>query len=92
MGTLINLAVKFSGLGWLWNKVDGLKTIIAGTISILTGLLGLLQEFQGPLFAHNAGALWHLVKSLPQDSSWLMLIGGLGTIGLRHAISKSTTP
>lgn len=88
MGTLINLAVKFSGLGWIWEKFDGAKTYIAAAVAILTGLLGLIQEFQPLLVAHDAGGVWALFKALPHDNSWLMLVGGLGTLGLGHRIGK----
>ena len=92
MGWLINLFAGFSGMGWVWTKVDGYKAFIAGSISMLTGLLGLVQEFSAPLLAHNTAGLWALIKGLPSDSAWLMLLGGLGTIGIRHSIAKSKTP
>ena len=88
MNTMINLAVRFSGLGWVWEKTDGAKTYIAAGIAILTGLSGVLSEVLPPLGAHDAGALLSVLKHLPQDSSWMMLVGGLGTLGLGHKASK----
>lgn len=90
MGTIVNLFVKFSGLGWLWQAADGAKTYITATVAVLTGLLGLIQEIQPLLASHDAGGLFNLLKGLPHDQSWLTFIGGFGVIFLRHSIAKST--
>ena len=89
MQTLINLAVKFSGMGWIWEKTDGIKTYIAAAAAILTGLGGVLQALSPLLAAHDAGALFAFVKSLPHDQSWLLVVSGLGLLGVGHGIKKA---
>lgn len=86
---IINLAVKFSGLGWLWDVLDGYKTYLAAGISILTGLAGVLSELQPFLASHNASALLDFLKHLPQDNAWIMFVSGLGVLGIGHKIEKT---
>lgn len=92
MNALINLAVKFSGLEWLWGALDGYKTYLSAAIAILTGLAGVLQEASPLLAAHNAGALFAFLKALPHDNSWIILVGGLGTLGIGHKLDKAAAP
>lgn len=92
MQTIINLAVKLSGFGWIWDKTDGYKTYIAAAVGILTGLLGLIQELSGPIAAHNAGAVFAILKNLPHDQSWLALVGALGALGIGHKLEKAANP
>jgi hypothetical protein len=88
MQKIINLFVKLSGAGWVWEKVDGYKTYGVAALGILSGLAGLGTELAPVLSSHDAGALWALVRSLPHDSSWLMLVGSLGALGLGHKADK----
>lgn len=88
MDTLINLFAKFSGLGWIWDKVDGAKTYLAAAAAILSGLAGVINEVLVPLNAHNAAGLLNIVKALPSDPNWVMLVGGVAALGLRHALAK----
>lgn len=89
MNTLINLAVKFSGMGWIWEKTDGIKTYLAAAAAILTGLGGVLQALSPLLAAHDAGALFAFIKTLPHDQSWLMVVSGLGLLGVGHKLDKA---
>lgn len=89
MNAIINMAVKFSGMGWVWDKMDGYKTYGAAAVSILTGLLGLLQEFGPVLASHNAGAAFHLLQGMPKDQSWQMVMAGVGLLGLGHKMEKA---
>lgn len=89
MNTLINLAAKYSGLGFIWEKVDGAKTYIAAAASILSGAAGLLQEFLAVEGKHDFSALLAFAKDLPQDNCWLMILAGMGAIGLRHSMEKA---
>lgn len=77
---------------YVWDYVDGAKTYIAGTVSILTGAAGILQELSVPLQAHSASAVWMVLKGLPHDNSWLMIVGGLTALGLRHSQAKAAAP
>ena len=89
MGTLINFALKFSGIQKAWDFMDGKKTYISATLAILSGFLGVANEVVPLLSAHDAGGIWTLLKHLPQDQSWLMLVGGLGTLGIGHKLEKA---
>ena len=92
MNTLINLAAKWSGLGWVWEKTDGYKSKIAGTAAVLTGLGGVLMQVVPILSAHDFAALLNFAKGLPSDPSWAMLIGGLATFGIAHKVEKAADP
>lgn len=89
MQKLINLAVRLSGAGWVWNKLDGYKTYGAGALSILVGLAGVGQELSPILAGHDAGALWAFLKLLPKDQAFLMLMLGLKAIGIGHKLDKA---
>lgn len=87
---MINLGLRLSGYsGVLWGKIDGAKTYIVGLAAVLTGLLGMLQNIQPVIEQHDLAALIAFLKALPHDQSWLTVMGGLGTMGLRHGITKS---
>ena len=89
MDKLINLGVKLSGLGWIWAKLDGYKTYLGAAGLILTGAAGVLNGFIGVEQQHNAAALLHWVKGLPNDAAWLMLMNGFGILGLGHKVQKA---
>lgn len=89
MEKIINLAVKFSGLGWIWEKTDGYKTYGSAAIGILTGVLGLSIEFGNAIAGHDAGAIFRLIQHLPADPSWLALVSALGLLGVGHKLEKS---
>lgn len=88
MNWLINTAVKLSGLGWVWDKVDGAKTYIAVTLKVLTALAGLLTTLQPMLDAHNLGALVSFCKAISSDPNWKMLTDALLVLGIGHKIDK----
>ena len=86
---LINLLAKFTGLSWVWGKLDGQKTRIAGAAAILTGAGGLLLELLPLIAAKDFALLLKFVQGLPSDQAWLMLVGGLATLGLGHKAEKA---
>lgn len=89
MNTIINLIAQGFGVNKLWDMMDGKKTYAAAGLGILTSLLGLGTEVAPILAAHNTAGLIEFIKNLPQDVSWLSLIGSLGAIGIGHKIVKS---
>ena len=89
MKWLLNVAMKFSGLGWVWGKIDGSKTYIAAGLAITTGLAGVLAQLQPVLAGHDAAALLAFLKGLPNDPAWLMLVGGFGALGIGHKLTKA---
>ncbi len=92
MNFLINLAAKIGGIGTLWGFLDGKKTKIAGVASLLTGAAGVASQIAPLIDKHDAAAVFAFIKGLPADQSWLMLLGGLGALGLRHSIEKASAP
>lgn len=105
MNMLINLGVKFSGLGWVWEKADGYKTkaaavmgLIDGIAHLLLALCGFLNMLSPALTAHNAGALVAIARHLGTDPNWQALLSawrscyaGLGVLGIGHKIDKANT-
>jgi len=88
LSKVINLVVKFSGAGVIWEKLDGAKSYVGGAIGILAGAAGLLQEVLNILNSHDAGAALAFVKGLPHDQNILAIAAGLVAVGIRHAIAK----
>lgn len=90
MGEIMDLGLKFSGMGWIWDKVDGYKSYLAAFAAMLTGLLGLLDELIPILNGHKIMPLIQFIRDLPQDQSWLMVVGGLAVLGISHKIAKAS--
>ncbi len=97
---LLNLLLKFSGLGWVLDQVNGYKTYIAAAGKIMTGLATLcggvaavLGEM-GPLvtaqdYLNWAKALAHDPAALAIAAGVHFIADGLTDMGQRHAIAKS---
>lgn len=77
------------GLGGLWDKVDGAKTYISGSILLLSGSAGLLGEVLKLIADKSIVETWGWVKGLPADQYVLTFAAGLAAVGLRHAVAKS---
>lgn len=86
---IMNLLMKFSGLGWVWDKVDGYKTFLSAAVSILAGLSGLASEAVPLLLAHNSSGILDMLKSLPKDPAFLVLMVGLHALGIGHKLLKA---
>lgn len=92
MNSILALILKFSGAGFVWDKMDGYKTYGAAALGILTSLAGLGVELSPILAAHNTAALIGLIQGLPHDPSWLGLIASAGLLGIGHKVDKSSEP
>jgi hypothetical protein len=88
MNTIVNF-VSGKVLAPVWSFLDGKKTAIASSLSILAGVTGLSAEVAPLLAAHNTAALLELVKHLPSDPAYLAIVGGLGALGIGHKIDKA---
>lgn len=77
------------GLGGLWDKLDGAKTYISGSILLLSGTAGLLGEVLKLVADKNVVEAWNWAKGLPADQYILTFAAGLAAVGLRHAIAKT---
>lgn len=84
----INLIAKWSGLGWIWGKLDGAKAYLVGTATILTGVAGLIQEFTNVSGQHDFSALLKFAQSVPHDPMWAAILTGAGIIAAAHKADK----
>lgn len=91
MNKILNLVLKFSGMGKVWALLDGKKTYGSAAIGILTALLGIATSLAPILAAHDTMGLWAFIQGLPSNPSWLLLIASVGGLGLGHKISKASS-
>ena len=89
MNWLINLIGKWSGVGKVWDALDGWKTKLAAGASILSGISGLILKALPLIDKHDLAAVLEFAKSVPQDQSWLLIVGGFAALGLGHKIEKA---
>ena len=85
---MLNLIMKWSGMGYVWEKVDGIKAYIVGTVTILTGAAGLLQEFLAVSEKHDFSALIKFAQGVPHDPMWAAILTGAGIIAAAHKADK----
>ena len=85
---MLNLAMKFSGASFIWKAIDGKKTYIMASVAVLSGLGGLIGGFMAVEQAHDFAALLAYLKGIPDNQSWVMLVGGLTALGVGHKIDK----
>ena len=102
MGTLIAMAVKFSGFGWVWEKVDGCKTYIQAVAEMLTGVSGMTAAGAAELSrfvaeVHGVSDLWGFVQGLMHNPdppaiafvlAWGVVVHGWGVMAKKHADDK----
>lgn len=86
MGKLIDWFVSVPT--WVWDKLDGWKTYLAGSALVLTGLGGLAGEIVPVLSSHSLGAIYSFAMGLPHDASWLLAVKGLLVFGVGHKLEK----
>lgn len=80
--------LRMFGLDKLWGVLDGIKAYLTGAITILTGVIGLLQEFINTTSGHSAATLWAFIGGCSHDSNWLMIVAGFGVIAAAHKADK----
>lgn len=100
MNVLINLALKFSGLGLVWNKIDGYKSKIGGGGLMLAGT-GMMLGAAAQVVAAYVGCADHACQIAlfqgisTSDSAKLLFEGylvfkaGLLGLGLAHKLEKA---
>lgn len=88
MGTVLNFLAKVSGLGWVWEKLDGYKTYVGGASGVFLGAAGLLQEIVTLVDHKNYAEVLAWARALPHDQSILAILAGLAALGLRHSNQK----
>lgn len=90
MNTLINLAVKWSGFGWIWGKLDGYKLYGTGALAILTGLVEVFTQLAPILAAHDSAGLFSFVTHIAANDAWKTVLLGAGAIAAAHKADKMT--
>lgn len=100
MNAIIELIVKFSGLGALWDKVDGYKTNI-GAAGLMVGGIGMMCAGAAAIIAAFVGCIDHacqieLVRGLSHNDNvalalkgFLAFKGGLMGLGIGHKLEKA---
>ena len=100
MNTLINLALKFSGIAAVWDKVDGYKSKIGAAGLMLAGaalmLNGASQEITAYLACSDHMCQIALIKSIMSSEPMKLMLegfitfkGGLLGLGLAHKMEKA---
>jgi len=91
MNWMINLIAKWSGLSWIWAKTDGIKGYITSAITILTGVIGLLNEFLTATGDHNFATLWAFLQNIiaHHDANWGFILLGCAGIAAFHKAAKN---
>ena len=85
IGKIVNLVAKLSGLGFVFDKINGYKTYIGAVISILSGIVQLLEKV---LALQGASDWLAFAKGLPQDPGLALVSVGLIGLGIRHKLDK----
>ena len=86
-GWVVNLGAKLSGAGKVLTWLNGKKSYLAGAGLVLAGAAGLLTEAAA---VTDAASALEFGKQLLTDPNWQKLLEGLGVLGLRHAVAKTT--
>lgn len=101
MNWIISLIVKFSGLGKLWDMVDGYKTKI-GTGGLMLAGVGMMFAGAAQVVAEYAACGDHacqvaLFKGIAHSDGAKLLLqgflafkGGLSMLGVGHKLDKAT--
>lgn len=92
MNFIVNLVAKWSGANAVWAAADGKKVYIAAFLGLLSGLAGVGAEVYAPIAAHDAAGLFAVIRSLPTDSAWLLLVSSLAGLGVVHRVDKAAAP
>lgn len=92
MNALINFVLKFSGAGWVWDKLDGYKLYGTGALAVLGAVVGLGSELSPILASHNTALLISFVTHINSDPAYLALLAGFATIAAAHKADKAASP
>lgn len=97
---LIALALKFTGAGWIWEKINGMKTklgiaiaILGGGALMLSGATNVLTEFHA---CEAMACVVGIARGLGDNPNWLTMMNAakdlglaLGIGGVAHKIVKA---
>lgn len=85
---LLNLVAKVSGVGRLWDWLDGKKSYGTGALTILGGVLGVGTELAPLLAAHNTAGLVTWATHVNSDPAYLAILAGAAIIAGAHKAEK----
>lgn len=99
---LIDMLAKFTGFGWVWEKIDGCKTYIQAAAEMLTGLGMMATSGAAELNSftagvHSLGDLFKFFEALTKNpdpaalvfmTGWAGVLHGWGVMAKKHADDK----
>jgi len=85
MKTLINIAVKFSGLSWVVEKVNGYKTYLGGSALILIGVAQILQQV---MVCKTPADYFALIQTITSNPAYAEIAAGIAAMGIKHSQAK----
>ena len=88
---MINAIMKLLGFSYVWTAIDGIKMYIVAAVGILTGVVGLLQEWLAITQTHDFSSLLHFAQGLPKDPNWLAIVGACAVFAAAHKGNKILT-
>ena len=86
MNKIIALAIRVSGFGWVFDKINGYKTKIGAVSLMLSGLAELTQRIVN---LTDMASWLAFVRALPTSDGWLAVAAGFAAWGLAHKIEKA---
>jgi hypothetical protein len=100
MNKIIALAVKFSGFGWIWEKINGLKTKIAAISLMLSGagvmLAGITELLNAWAACLDMACIIGLLRGITTNphivtvsTGFVTFSAGLGMLGIGHKMDKA---
>lgn len=103
LNKIIAIAVKISGGGWVWEKVNGYKTKLAGIGLMLSGagmmLGGAASIVSAAAECEAMSCMIGIARGISENphalligKGFLIFQGGLATLGVGHKIEKGQVP
>lgn len=99
---IVDTLLKWTGFGWVWEKIDGAKTYIQAAAEMLTGAAAMLASAASELTnfttnVHGIGDLWAFAQAMAKNpdpaalafmTGWGVVLHGWGVMAAKHAADK----
>lgn len=100
MNKIIAFAVKFSGFGWIWEKINGMKTKIAAVSLMLSGagvmIAGITELLNAWTACPDMSCIIGLLRGISTNphivtvsTGFVTFSAGLGMLGIGHKMDKA---